>query len=255
MRKLESDFLRMWLTEHRHLPNTPPNVSVYYERANTREAVWNALCLAVADHFYDLSLIQKIEKLGEYPKAFARIRQLLPRTERIRSGDLAEIFASEYVDQFTDYTVPVRKLRYKDDREMAMRGDDVIAIRSLAQPPPQVLKGEAKSRQALTPAVVQEACDALDRHQGRPNPSTIAFIALRLDEKNEDTLAAIFHRMQEETPSSRNIKHLVFTLSANDPLHALSGQSAIGPSEIARQMVGVMVTDHQDFIRQIYESI
>jgi hypothetical protein len=255
MRKLESDFLRTWLAERRHSPDIPKNISVYDERADTRTMVWNTLCLTVADHFYDLSHIQIIKNLGEYPKAFEKVRRALPRAERIRSGDLAEILASEYVSQLTDYFVPIRKLRYKDDRDLAMRGDDVIAIGNLTRSPPKILKGEAKSRQALTPSVVKEACETLMHHQGRPNPSTLAFIARRLDDKNEDTLASIFHRLQEETPSNRNIKHLIFTLSANDPLRALTEDLSSVPSEIDRQLVGVIVADHQDFIREVFESI
>ncbi len=43
-----------------------------------------------------------------------------------RSGDLGEILATELVEEEIGLRVPVRRLRYKDGRNMAMRGDDFI---------------------------------------------------------------------------------------------------------------------------------
>ena len=50
----------------------------------------------------------------------------MPQTSRSRSGDLGEILATELVEEEIGLRVPVRRLRYKDGRNMAMRGDDFI---------------------------------------------------------------------------------------------------------------------------------
>jgi hypothetical protein len=62
------------------------------------------------------------------------------------SGELGEILATELVEEMMDYEVPVRRLRYKDGREMALRGDDFIGIRVNAAGNLHLLKGESKSR-------------------------------------------------------------------------------------------------------------
>ena len=48
---------------------------------------------------------------------------------QIRSGDLGEIYATEWIDAHSGgYRAPIKRLRWKDHRNMAMRGDDVIGI-------------------------------------------------------------------------------------------------------------------------------
>ena len=49
----------------------------------------------------------------------------MPQTPKGLSGDLGEISSRpELVEEELGLRVPVRRLRYKDDRNMAMRGDD-----------------------------------------------------------------------------------------------------------------------------------
>jgi hypothetical protein len=255
MRKLAVDFLEQWLRERPIAPSAPGNVSIHDEREGGRGKAWGALRQTVADHFYDLSLIQGLEILDGYPEALEKVRCALPTRKVVRSGDLAEVLAAEYVDQLTEYEIPFRKLRYKDDRDMAMRLDDLVAIDRKSGTAPRVLKGEAKSRAKLAPGIVAEACKALARHRGRPSPQTLAFIARMLDEKNDDALAQVFYRLQKEAPAERHIEHLVFTLSGNDSSTALAAHAGAGASGIRRRMVGVVVEDHQDFIKQVFESI
>ena len=63
--------------------------------------------------------------------------------------------------------LPIKRLRWKDHRNMAMRGDDVIAILQDAQTQRlHFLKTEAKSRAALTAQVLTEARAGLDKDGG-----------------------------------------------------------------------------------------
>jgi hypothetical protein len=104
----------------------------------------------------------------------------MPRTPRARSGELGEILATELVVEHTDFMVPVRRLRYKDGREMALRGDDFIGIKVDAENNLYFLKGESKSRAVLAAATISEARQALTRDDGRPTATSILFVADRL---------------------------------------------------------------------------
>jgi len=107
-----------------------------------------------------------LEKLGK-SKAAAYVREKLPKGNKPRSGDLGEILATQYIDECTEYDVPIRRLRWKDHREMAMRGDDVIGIGSAeVDLPIRFIKSETKSRLALSTAVVLEARLALNDNGG-----------------------------------------------------------------------------------------
>src|SRR5258708_1054311 len=70
-----------------------------------------------------------IRRIRGYKKSLAFIRNKMPRPINMRSGDCGEILATEYIEQMTEYKVPIKRLRWKDDRDVAMRGDDVIALR------------------------------------------------------------------------------------------------------------------------------
>jgi hypothetical protein len=92
-----------------------------------------------------------LARLGKQAAA-QLIESKLPTTKAIRSGDLGEILATEWIDAFSGgYSAPIKRLRWKDHRDMAMRGEEVIGI---SQNPRTLrltfLKTEAKSRVALT---------------------------------------------------------------------------------------------------------
>ena len=68
-----------------------------------------------------------LERLGK-PAAAEKLRIKLPQVTKIRSGDIGEILTTDYIDEETVFSVPIKKLRWKDHRNMAMRGDDVIGV-------------------------------------------------------------------------------------------------------------------------------
>jgi hypothetical protein len=172
----------------------------------------------------------------------------------VRSGDFGEILASEYIDQCTEYQVPIKRLRWKDDRNTTMRGNDVIAIQKHLKRW-RLLKAESKSRAALSEGVVGEAVEGLDKHAGRPNPSSLAFISSRLREENRDTEAAVFEELQSRTPRPDEIEHLVFTLSGNNPTRHLKRHVGDTNAKIRRHLVGCVIADHQQFINTTFERI
>ncbi|HIG9405343.1 TPA: Hachiman antiphage defense system protein HamA, partial [Klebsiella pneumoniae] len=87
-----------------------------------------------------------LAKLGKTAAA-QMLNDLLPQTAHIRSGDLGEIYATEWIDAYSGYRAPIKRLRWKDHRNMAMRGDDVIGMLLDAETQRlSFLKTEAKSR-------------------------------------------------------------------------------------------------------------
>jgi hypothetical protein len=78
---------------------------------------------------------------------------------------------------------------------MAMHGNDVIGVDASVKPV-RVLEGECKSRGNFSDDVAKQAVDGLDKHDGRPNPSTLAFITKRLYEEERDDEAKVFQDLQ-----------------------------------------------------------
>ncbi len=245
-----SDFLKHWFT-----PSQPdaqkPALLVLREVPGSRKTLDEVIRETVKDHLAGLDII---ERIGSYDRALAYVRNKLPTSKRLRSGDFGEILATEYVDQCTDYSVPIKKLRWKDDRTVAMRGNDVIAIRG-AKNRWYLLKVESKSRAKLSDATVAEAAAGLSKHSGRPNPSSLAFISARLREQGRDDETEIFEELQTRALNTEDVAHMVFTLSGNDPMRYLMKLAETPVSDFSCQLVGCVIANHSTFIETLFQEL
>lgn len=89
-----------------------------------------------------------LENLGK-PAAARYLRNKLPTDMKARSGDVGEILGVQYAEQELGYRT-IARFRWKDHPNMAMRGDDIIGIRTPISGPIELLKGEIKSRNYQT---------------------------------------------------------------------------------------------------------
>jgi hypothetical protein len=142
----------------------------------------------------------------------------LPTTKALRSGDLGEIYATEWIDAHSGgYRAPIKRLRWKDHRNMAMRGEDVIAIQlDVKTQRLRFLKTEAKSRAKLTAKVLAEARAGLDKDGGLPSAHALSFISERLlDMKNLPLADAIDDALLKHTIPAHSVTHLLFVFTGN----------------------------------------
>ena len=198
-----------------------------------------------------------LARLGK-PAAAALIESKLPTEKRIRSGDLGEIFATEWIDAHSGgYYAPVKRLRWKDHRDMPMRGDDVIAM--LQDPGSQrlrFLKAEAKSRVRLTAQVLADARTALDKDDGLPSAHALSFISERLFELGDRALVdAIDDALLKHNIPTEDVRHLVFTFSDNAPDALLTESLQAYEGTITQWGVGLRVEGHADFVAAVYERV
>lgn len=198
-----------------------------------------------------------LARLGK-PAAAALIQGRLPTTKAIRSGDLGEIYATEWIDTHSGgYRAPIKRLRWKDHRNMAMRGDDVIAILQDAQTRRlHFLKTEAKSRAALTAQVLTDARIALDKDGGLPSAHALSFISARLLELGNQQLGdAVDDALLKYGIPIQNVRHLLFTFSGNPPDALLTAALQAYVGTINQWSVGLRVEGHANFIAAIYDRV
>lgn len=227
------------------------------EKQLGRAVVEAALVKTVREH-YDTSeqIVKDIQELG-YDMAATILGERLPRTKTARSGELGEILATELVEEELGFNVPVRRLRYKDGREMALRGDDFIGVGFDDKNALWLLKGEAKSRASLGKATIAEARASLSRDAGRCTPSSLLFVADRLLEKDGDDAElgrAIRKEVGLKTMRKARIDHVLFTLSGNAPPSALADDLLAADAGRLHTTVNLHIEDHQDFIAAIYKG-
>ncbi|MGO7040816.1 Hachiman antiphage defense system protein HamA [Rhizobium acaciae] len=203
------------------------------------------------------SVARALSWLGK-PAAAALIEGKLPTTKNIRSGDLGEIYATEWIDAHSGgYRAPIKRLRWKDHRNMAMRGDDVIGIlQDAATDRLLFLKAEAKSRVALTGQVLTDARAGLDKDGGLPSAHALSFISARLLElDNLPLVDAIDDALLKHGIPVQNVKHLLFTFSGNAPDALLTASLQAYPGPINQWGVGLRVEGHAAFIGAVYDRV
>lgn len=229
---------------------------MFTERPGTRAGVHTTLRQLVADQYVSPQITaDRLIELGA-PATAALLREQMPKTKRARSGDVGETLAAELVERRLGLRVPVRRLRYKDGREMALRGDDLVAVAELSGIQLRFLKGESKSRTSLTPTVITEAANGLDKDDGRPSRHSVLFVAMRLRElgdASDKDLAARLELAVTQGFKGHKLEHLLFSLCGNDPQHHLSTHlTAHHRRRTVRHAVAVRITDHQAFIKSLY---
>ena len=232
---------------------------IYVEKDGGRDEICDDLAETIRSHYDRLDRIaDDIDRLG-YKKAANILSEAMPQSPRGRSGDLGEILATELVEEEIGLRVPVRRLRYKDGRDMAMRGDDVIGAgydskgESL-----RLLKGEAKSNKVLGRATVTSARKVLNRDSGRCTPHTLLFIANRLLESNDPNDNELGRVLRDEVGlkslRADQIDHMLFTMSGNGPHASLKQDLDATGANRDHYVVNIHVEDHQDFIAAMYEE-
>ncbi len=243
---MPSNLFTDWLES---VPSTAIGVPLYGERVNGRSAGLKELGKLLIEHFVGVEIVLK---MGGFSKAANTILNSLPTTKRTQSGDLGELIATEYVDTQTSFRVPIRKLRWKSDRKMPMHGNDVIAVAQNGSSI-RVLKGESKSAMKMSEATLRGAAEGLDCHDGRPNPSTLAFIAKRLYEDKRDAEGKVFEELQASGAiEAKDLQHLVFTLVGKDPSTLLAAMPKPKKTGIKRTVAAVVISDHGDFVEAVY---
>jgi hypothetical protein len=194
-----------------------------------------------------------VAKSGK-PRAAEYLRNKLPTDKKTRSGDLGEIIGATYTTSELGYTT-VARLRWKDHREMAMRGDDIIGFRVPESGPLELLKGEAKSIASLKTSMVDDADKALRADNGLPSSHALAFIADRLYEQGQEALADLIDTAQlQQGISQRQVEQLLFTLTGGNPCNLLRINTKAYREPVKRLVVGLQVRKHQAFVRAVFDK-
>lgn len=231
----------------------------YVEKDGGRDEIRDDLAETIRSHYDRLERIaEDVDRLG-YKLAAKILSEAMPQTPRGRSGDLGEILATELVEEEIGLRVPVRRLRYKDGRNMAMRGDDFIgAGYDGAGEKLWLLKGEAKSNKVLGKAIVTNARKVLNRDNGRCTPDSLLFVANRLLESNDPDDNELGRSLRDEVGlkslRADRIDHMLFTVSGNGPHASLKDDLDSTGANRDHYTVNILVEDHQDFIAAMYEE-
>ena len=245
-------FLDQWLSISRRTISGHRRV-LLTERTEKRIGILDELRGVLRSHYVDPAVTEARLKVHGATKTAELLRDMLPETARTRSGELGEVLATEMAVRVLGFTVPIFRLRWKDGRNMALRGDDLVAFLVADGKPTRYMKGESKSRATLTAGVLEEADDKLLEDDGRPSRHSVLFVAHRLYEQDDNATAQMLEGHLLNSFRGCRIEHLLFALSGNSPGTLLRNHLSNRPKPKCHA-VGMHVDDHQQFIASVYEE-
>lgn len=232
------------------------NLHVLSEKGNGRAATTAALTKLMALHYENPStLVARYKRLG-FKKASRILQAHLPKTPRARSGHLGEILAIEAAGHVLPaFQTPIRRLRYLDSREMALRGEDVVGI-NVNTRPYRFLKGESKSGINVGKSVVKATRKALNSNQGRLSEHAMVYAVDRLQGMGLENLARAFENyiLKGSIPLSQMV-HLSFGLCGNDPSSAYSDDLTTYRSSVEQHSVVFKISGHKAFVKSAYDGL
>jgi hypothetical protein len=228
------------------------------EMIGQRTEVLDELTLRTRAHYVsDIEIATFLEAL-DYPEAAEVVRENYPQGAKGRSGDLGEILCTEVIEEWCGFDVPIRKLRYKDHREQAMRGEDVIGVRQEDTGDLSLLKAEAKSAQALATQTVVEARQGLDANSGRPSGHAMMYVGRRLLEQGgasaELGKKILAESARQAVPKTR-ISHFFFAMTGSAAGEMIDNdfeQAEAGRNQI---VVHLRIPEHADFVEEVYNKV
>lgn len=224
-----------------------------------REAVLDEIAVRTRSHYVsDVEIASFLEALG-YAEAADVMRTQYPVKATGRSADLGEILNTEIIEEWCGHTVPIRKLRDKDHREQAMRGEDVIGVKIDDEDRLCLLKAEAKSARSLGEAKVMEARAALESNSGRPTAHSLVFIGRRLLESNVEEKRSLGARILQESvrsavPKTR-VTHCMFAFTGNKAGEMLDNDFTDADPGRDQYIIQLRIKDHGEFVESVYEKV
>ena len=240
------------------LPNSNNQVQVITAQAAHRDTAIKKTASVVPGHYAsEQKVARALSRLGK-PAAALLIKNKLPTTKSIRSGDLGEIYATEWIDAHSGgYKAPIKRLRWKDHRNMAMRGEDVIGIFQDAETMRlSFLKTEAKSRASLSASVVTGARAGLAKDAEFPSAHALHFVGDRLMELGQVELSdAIDDALLKYGIPIQTVRHLLFTVSGNNPQAFLQNDQAAYDGPVSQWAVGLHVSSHVEFVAAVFDKV
>ena len=225
------------------------------EKAGQLTVGRDELAAILPGHYVTAEHLARVLRRRNKVKSAGIIEERLPQTTQLRSGDLGEILGTAFVNELTDYSIGINRLQWRDHRNMAMRGDDLIGFR-VVDDELQFLKGEAKSGANMAAATITKAREGLSTFDERPSPHALLFLSEKYANAGYEDLAdRIDDAVLDKSIELEQVTHLLFTFTGNSVANLLTTALQDYAGEVSQIAVNFQIPTHQAFIREVYETV
>jgi Cap4 SAVED domain len=209
---------------------------------------------AVVDHHIAPEALEgALARMG-FMKTKAMLMERLPTEPRTRTGNFGEVLAAEHLRQRHGYDMPVFKLRYMDNPQMPMRGEDLVAFRiGIKRVITALCVGESKAMQNFDSRAVKDAHLRL-KTAYHPHPVSLMMISSILHDRKSKLAEQVDTII--ETLGIRPIhrENWIFLITGNRPTDPFSEIQADAAVVENLTCVDVVLVNLSDFVTEIFNT-
>ena len=246
-----------WCTEVVVGCSAPHSHAMLTADASKFDAAVAIVAEVVPEHFLPpIRLADMFARLQRHEIA-ELIQNRLPESAQLQSGDLGEVLCTTFVREKTSFTQGIRRLQFKDHRNMSMRGDDMLGFNlNPVTGKLTVLKAESKSSATMPAATVSKAREALSGYGELPSPHSMGFVADRLlDLADKPLRDAIDDAQLKKSLKPTDVTHMLFAFTGNDTTTLLQTSLSGYAGAATQHYVGLRIPEHQKFIKAVFAAV
>ncbi len=179
----------------------------------------------------------------------AKNKRFLPTNYSTRKGNLTEIILAEYLKVTSGYSLLVYRLRYNNNIDQSLKGDDVLLFDLTNEKSIRTILGEAKFRATPRNVDIQAIINSMNKNK---LPLSLEFIIEKLLLEGKDDLAQLLTELSLDEISLKN--HLTYTglLFGNSKVHDLvSKHSSVNNHFV---FISIGFDDSEEFVNEIYKE-
>jgi len=226
------------------------------EKGWIRESVKPALIEAILDHYIPCQRIKGALKRLGFVEAAKYFSSHLPRDDKTRKGNFGEVVASEHLCQRYGYNMPVFKLRFMDNPNMPMRGEDIVAFEIAGDNKiTATCIGEVKTLERYNREKVEKAYKRLVIAY-HPYPVTLSLISNILHERGDHDLAEQIDVILETLGLRSSPRHnWLFVITGDQPRDPFGPIEKIDGVIENLRTVSLHLPQLSLFINEIFENL
>ncbi len=246
-----------WCTEVSVSCTAPHNHTMLTADASKFDAAVAIVADVIPEHFLPPSRLAEMFVRLQRHEVAELIQNRLPESAQLKSGDLGEVLCTAFVREKTPFKLGIKRLQFKDHRNMSMRGDDMLGFNlNPVTGTLTVLKAESKSNATMSAATVTKAREALSGYGELPSPHSLGFVADRLlDPADKSLRDAIDDAQLKKSLKPGDVTHMLFTFTGNDTTTLLQSNLSGYTGGATQHYVGLRVTEHQIFIKAVFAAV
>jgi hypothetical protein len=246
-----------WCTEVVVGCSAPHSQTMLTADASKFDAAVAIVANVVPEHFLPSSRLADMFVRLQRHKVAELIQNRLPESAQLKSGDLGEVLCTTFVREKTPFTLGIKRLQFKDHRNMSMRGDDMLGFNfNSVTGKLAILKAESKSRATMTAGTISNAREALSGYGELPSPHSMGFVADRLlDPADKFLRDAIDDAQLNKSIKPTDVTHMLFAFAGNDTTTLLQTNLSGYTGAVTQHYVGLLVPEHQKFIKAVFAAV